>query len=129
MIPNLWVSWDPHPPQPNDRRFRMSDEPVERQITDPDPQETQEWLESLDYALDKHGPDRVRFLLNRLQAHASQTHVDLEFDLIPHLGRLWPLDFQANTGCRNFRLGTGFRFQLVCIRRNLEAKFRIPPLL
>ena len=58
----------------------MSNDPVERPAADTDPQETQEWLESLDYALEKHGPDRVRFLLDKLQAHASRTHVELAFD-------------------------------------------------
>ncbi|SVA57200.1 uncharacterized protein METZ01_LOCUS110054, partial [marine metagenome] len=33
---------------------------------DTDPQETQEWLESIDDTLEEHGFDRARFLLEQL---------------------------------------------------------------
>ena len=34
--------------------------------TDIDPEETQEWLESLDSVLEREGPQRAHFLLERL---------------------------------------------------------------
>ena len=38
----------------------------EDQAGDVDPQETQEWLESIDAVLQAHGPHRAHFLLERL---------------------------------------------------------------
>ena len=40
---------------------------------DIDPQETQEWLESIDDALEEHGYERARFLLEAV----SYTHLTL----------------------------------------------------
>lgn len=42
-------------------------------------QETQEWLESLDYVLQKGGPERVRRLLLQLQAKAQQAGVIIPY--------------------------------------------------
>ena len=39
---------------------------------DADPQETAEWLESLDAVLQAAGPERARFLLDALQRHAAR---------------------------------------------------------
>ena len=39
--------------------------------TDTDPQETREWLESLDAVIEREGADRARFLLEKLVARAS----------------------------------------------------------
>ena len=52
---------------------------------DTDPQETQEWLESIDDALEEHGYDRTKFLLEELIDYAqtkgarpvSYTHLTL----------------------------------------------------
>ncbi|HZH07011.1 MAG TPA: pyruvate dehydrogenase (acetyl-transferring), homodimeric type, partial [Lautropia sp.] len=41
--------------------------------TDPDPQETLEWVEALDAALEAGGPQRARFLLDALQRHAARS--------------------------------------------------------
>ena len=41
-------------------------------VADTDPQETAEWLESLDAVLQAGGPQRARFLLDALQRHASR---------------------------------------------------------
>ena len=38
---------------------------------DQDPQETQEWLESIDDALEEHGYERARFLLEELIDYAQ----------------------------------------------------------
>ena len=40
-------------------------------VPDPDPQETREWIESLDAVIEREGPDRARFLLERLVARAG----------------------------------------------------------
>jgi pyruvate dehydrogenase E1 component len=44
---------------------------------DADPEETLEWLESLDAVIDQHGPGRARFLVNRLLKHATGRNVGL----------------------------------------------------
>jgi len=44
-----------------------------------DPEETREWLESLDYVLKKSGPERVAGLLERLQLHAQGQGVRFPF--------------------------------------------------
>ncbi len=46
---------------------------------DVDPAETQEWLDSLDYTLDRNGQDRVRFLLSELESRAQLRGVDIPF--------------------------------------------------
>ena len=42
-------------------------------IADADPQETAEWLDSLDAVLQTGGPQRARYLLDALQRHASRS--------------------------------------------------------
>ena len=44
-----------------------------------DVQETEEWLEALDSVLNARGPDRVRFLLNRLIQRSYQSGIRLPF--------------------------------------------------
>src|SRR5918995_6229348 len=58
---------------------------------DVDPSETAEWLESLDYVLERKGPERVRELLEALEAAAIRNGVELPFtattpyvNTIPH---------------------------------------------
>jgi len=41
--------------------------------------ETREWLESLDYVLERGGPERVRELLQQLERHAYQSGVRMPF--------------------------------------------------
>ena len=41
--------------------------------SDVDPQETAEWLESIDSVLKAHGPERAHFLLDRLIDHARRS--------------------------------------------------------
>jgi len=43
---------------------------------DPDPQETQEWLEALDYVLSSRGPERVKYLLTLLDQRARKAGVE-----------------------------------------------------
>jgi pyruvate dehydrogenase E1 component len=46
---------------------------------DVDPAETAEWLESLDYVLDRKGPERVQQLLTALESAAIRNGVELPF--------------------------------------------------
>jgi pyruvate dehydrogenase E1 component len=50
-------------------------------MQDPDPQETAEWLDSLEYVLKSKGPERVQFLLSELQKRARRESVDLPVTL------------------------------------------------
>jgi pyruvate dehydrogenase E1 component len=47
------------------------------QIQDTDPAETQEWLESLEYILQRKGAERVRYLLSALERRARRGGVEL----------------------------------------------------
>src|SRR5687768_16166709 len=46
---------------------------------DSDPAETAEWLESLQYALETKGPERVAYLLSKLNVAAHQRGVEVPF--------------------------------------------------
>ena len=50
-----------------------------RQNGDVDPAETREWIESLDSVLEFEGPDRLRFLLERVVERAHEAGTDLPF--------------------------------------------------
>ena len=47
--------------------------------TDPDSQETKEWLDSLASVLEQEGPDRAHYLLERLIDLARQSGSDIPF--------------------------------------------------
>jgi len=47
------------------------------QLYDPDPEETKEWLESLDAVNSAHGPGRARFLLSKLIERAHSVNIGL----------------------------------------------------
>jgi pyruvate dehydrogenase E1 component len=57
----------------------MSDKGIRTPSRDVDPEETLDWLESLDYALENYGPDRVRFLLKKLEEWTQTAGVDVPF--------------------------------------------------
>ena len=57
----------------------MADKVLRKSTVDVDPEETREWIESLDYALENHGPDRVRFLLNKLEEWTYKVGVEIPF--------------------------------------------------
>jgi pyruvate dehydrogenase E1 component len=52
---------------------------IDPQLTDVDATETQEWLEALDAVLRKDGPERARFLLQRLLDEARRRGTDMPF--------------------------------------------------
>ena len=51
----------------------MADVPVTNPAHDVDPIETEEWIESLAYILQQAGPERVRYLLGRLEREAQES--------------------------------------------------------
>ena len=64
------------------RLFSVSDlhdvfDEFKHQLPDIDPDETQEWIESLDALLKQSGPDRARFVLYKLLKRARMLHVGL----------------------------------------------------
>src|SRR5690625_468309 len=52
-------------------------EGVASYLADPDPEETQEWMDSLDGLLAAAGPERARYLMLRLLERASKRRVPL----------------------------------------------------
>ena len=60
---------------------------------DTDPQETQEWLESIDDALEEHGYDRTKFLLEELIDYAQTKGARLPFNTnTPFINTIQPKD-------------------------------------
>ena len=58
----------------------MADSVAPGTFRDTDPIETEEWIESLAYVLQNGGPDRVRYLLDRLEQEAQKSlGVDIPF--------------------------------------------------
>ena len=57
----------------------MSANPIPVAANDPDATETQEWLDALDAVIEHEGPERARYLLERLieQARRSGTFIPL----------------------------------------------------
>jgi pyruvate dehydrogenase E1 component len=51
------------------------------QMQDPDPQETAEWLDSLEYVLKTKGPERVQYLLAKLEQKVRRADVELPVTL------------------------------------------------
>ena len=52
-----------------------------RGLEDIDPDETREWLDALEYVLDRSGTDRANFLLERLSARMTQTGARLPYTI------------------------------------------------
>ena len=68
---------------------------------DTDPQETQEWLESIDDALEEHGFDRARFLLEQLIEHAQAKGARLPFNTnTPFINTILPSEQPEYPGDR-----------------------------
>ena len=66
---------------------------MSQQQKDTDPQETQEWLESIDDALEEHGFDRARFLLEELIEYAQARGARLPFNTnTPFINTILPQD-------------------------------------
>ena len=54
---------------------------LNERVVDLNPQETTEWIESLDQVIDEAGPDRATFLLEHLAERARANGVDLSVQL------------------------------------------------
>ena len=68
---------------------------------DSDPQETQEWIESIDDALEEHGYERTRFLLEKLIDHAQTQGARLPFNTkTPYINTILPIQQPAYPGDR-----------------------------
>ena len=60
---------------------------------DTDPQETQEWIESISDALEEHGYERARFLLEELIEYAQSKGASLPFNTnTPFINTILPQD-------------------------------------
>ena len=68
---------------------------------DTDPQETQEWIESIDDALEEHGYERTRFLLEELIEYAQSKGARLPFNTnTPFINTILPQDEPPYPGDR-----------------------------
>ena len=58
---------------------------------DQDPQETQEWIESIEDALEEHGADRARYLLETLVSFAQAKGARIPFNTsTPFINTIFP---------------------------------------
>jgi pyruvate dehydrogenase E1 component len=70
-------------PDDLDRRFK-------HQLYDSDPEETEEWIESLDRVIQKDGPNRARFLLRKVLKRARMQDLGLELIRTPYINTISP---------------------------------------
>ena len=69
---------------------------------DQDPQETQEWIESIEDALEEHGYERTRFLLERLIDYAQTKGARLPFNTsTPYINTILPSQESGYPGNRD----------------------------
>jgi pyruvate dehydrogenase E1 component len=61
-----------------------------QQLFDADPQETREWVDSLDSVLETEGPERARFLLRKVLKRARIAHLGLEVIQTPYINTISP---------------------------------------
>jgi len=68
--------------------------PAGEQPADPNELETREWLDSLDYVIQRGGQERVQGLLERLRTHARQAGIEIPFSAnTPYINTI-PVDRQ-----------------------------------
>ena len=60
-----------------ERKQQLFDDGMPAQLPDTDPQETREWLESIDAVIAHRGPERARYLLQKVHRHARANGVGL----------------------------------------------------
>lgn len=53
-----------------------------RQVPDADPEETQEWLDSIDGLIDSNGGPRTRYLLTQMRQHAEERGINVPPNLV-----------------------------------------------
>jgi pyruvate dehydrogenase E1 component len=67
----------------------------QRQPPDADPQETGEWLDSLDAVVEREGPERAAYLLRRVMRRAGELRVDLPAPSTPYVNTI-PADAEPD---------------------------------
>lgn len=67
---------------------RMSPKNPRQTLPDSDPEETDEWLESLRNVTDSHGTDRARILLQEVISEASSLGIDVSTSRTPYLNSI-----------------------------------------
>ena len=74
---------------------------LNERVVDLNPQETAEWVESLDQVIDQAGPDRATFLLEHLneRARANGVEVPVQFNT-PYINTIRPEEEAAYPGDR-----------------------------
>ncbi len=68
----------------------MDETRFKQQLYDADPQETAEWIESLDRVLATAGPERARFLLRKILKRARMQHLGIEVVQTPYINTISP---------------------------------------
>jgi len=66
------------------------DRTFKHHLYDIDPEETNEWIESLDRVLEKDGPNRARFLLRKILKRARMQDLGLELVRTPYFNTIPP---------------------------------------
>jgi pyruvate dehydrogenase E1 component len=88
--------------------------------------ESREWLESLDYVIEKGGPSRVRRLLTDLQTHAHKSGIEIPFSAnTPYLNTISVLNQTPYPGSREIerRIKSLIRWNAMAmvVRANRES--------
>ena len=66
----------------------MSADGILHQLPDRDPDETAEWIDSLNAVNDRHGPTRAKFILGRLLEHAGELGLSTPTVTTPYLNTI-----------------------------------------
>ncbi|HPA16394.1 MAG TPA: pyruvate dehydrogenase (acetyl-transferring), homodimeric type [Verrucomicrobiae bacterium] len=93
---------------------------------DPDPQETREWLDSLEYIFDEKGAERASWLLNRLEDRARRRGLDIPLGhTTPYCNTIPPEKQPPRPGDREMerRIKSMVRWNALAmvVRANLES--------
>ncbi|MFI5143821.1 MAG: pyruvate dehydrogenase (acetyl-transferring), homodimeric type, partial [Thermoanaerobaculales bacterium] len=73
-----------------ERGEAMSELAFKQQLYDLDPEETREWIESLDHVLETQGPERAKFLLRKVLKRARMQHLGMELIHTPYINTISP---------------------------------------
>ena len=66
----------------------MYDKQFKKQLHDADPEETAEWIESLDRVIDQAGPQRAKFLLRKVLKRARMQDLRMELTQTPYINTI-----------------------------------------
>ncbi|MGZ6028738.1 MAG: pyruvate dehydrogenase (acetyl-transferring), homodimeric type [Myxococcaceae bacterium] len=68
----------------------MNNALFKQQLYDLDPEETAEWIESLDHVLETEGPERAKFLLRKVLKRARMQHLGIDVIQTPYINTISP---------------------------------------